>query len=61
MEDGGVGEEKDILGEEERRERDGVRVREVERRDWSCARPSEKASFAGSDMPVDVSKARTSM
>ena len=54
LEDGGLGEEKDILGEEERRERDGVRVREVDRRCSSCASPSEKASFAGSVMPVET-------
>jgi hypothetical protein len=54
---GGVGEGKDIFGEEERRGRDGVRAREVERRGWSCARPSEKASFAGSVMP-GLTKAR---
>jgi hypothetical protein len=52
------GGEKDILGEEERRGSDGVRARELERRGWLCARPKEKASFAGSVMPLMRTKAR---
>jgi hypothetical protein len=46
------GGEKDTFGEEERRGSDGVRARELERRGWSCARPSEKASFAGIVIPL---------
>ena len=37
----------DTFGEDERRGREGVLVRDEERRGWSCARPSEKASLAG--------------
>lgn len=43
----GGGEEADTFGEDERRGREGVLVRDKERRGWSCARPNEKASLAG--------------
>lgn len=52
------GGEKDIFGEDERRGSDGVRARELERRGWSCARPNEKASFAGSVISLTRMKAR---
>lgn len=50
-----------IFGEEERRGMEGVREREEERRGWSCARPSEKASLAGRVMIVPVQDRKSAL